>query len=226
MADYFDRVKNEGYVDGKLTRDYNEYLQMGGWDMDKPGSNSSTSYQGKQDAINKRYDALIQSIKSRGQTAVTNQTNITSGELGKRGILSSSTLAGQEMQNAVQPVTQQYTGLEAGAEADRSTAIAEAIAQQQQMDLARQQQQAGANQQGIDNALKQGALANDTARTQYDTNRPYSTASGSGVDPVMEAALKAIGGSLGGATNPTKPTASFKPVAQPKYGPLKSGYKL
>lgn len=59
-----------------------------------------------------RYSNLISSIKSQGEQDVNNQTRITNNELGKRGLVSSSTLAQQEVQNATSPLRQKYAGLE------------------------------------------------------------------------------------------------------------------
>lgn len=54
--------------------------------------------------LKQRYQTLLEDVKNQGQTQVNNQTKITNNELGKRGIVGSSTLASQEIQNAVQPI--------------------------------------------------------------------------------------------------------------------------
>ena len=41
---YFNREKNEGMVGGRYTRDYNEYLKLGGPSLDSPSSSSSSNY--------------------------------------------------------------------------------------------------------------------------------------------------------------------------------------
>ena len=69
-----------------------------------------------------RYNTLLESIKNEGQQAANKQTLITSNELGKRGILGSSTMAQQEIQNAVTPVQQQYTTLGKNAALDQTQA--------------------------------------------------------------------------------------------------------
>jgi len=61
--------------------------------------------------LTERYNNLIAQIKGTGQTSVNRQTVVTANELGKRGIEGSSTLAGQEIQNAVSPIEQQTQGL-------------------------------------------------------------------------------------------------------------------
>jgi len=58
-----------------------------------------------------RYKSLIDQIKGVGQTSVNKQTVVTAGELGKRGIEGSSTLAGQEIANATLPIEQQTQSL-------------------------------------------------------------------------------------------------------------------
>lgn len=68
--------------------------------------------QAQQPSLEQRYQNLLTSIKSQGEQDVASQTKITSGELGKRGLTGSSTLAQQEIQNAVTPLRQKYTGLE------------------------------------------------------------------------------------------------------------------
>lgn len=70
-----------------------------------------TQLQAEQQPLQQRYDSLIQSIKGNQQTAENRQTVTTSNELGRRGILGSSGLAQQEITNAVNPITQQYTGM-------------------------------------------------------------------------------------------------------------------
>lgn len=125
-----------------------------------------------------RYKSLIDQIKGQGQTATNAQTVVTSGELGKRGIEGSSTLAGQTIQNAVLPIEQQtqsltqQTGL--SQEADIK-AIQDAIANlnnQQNLDIGNVNTnianlQSGAGQTAITQALAQ-AQAAQTAQTQSE----------------------------------------------------------
>ena len=68
-----------------------------------------------------RYDALLKSLDTSKTKDVSAQTVITNNELGKRGLLPSSTLAQQEVQNAVTPITDKYTGLQTTAALDQTT---------------------------------------------------------------------------------------------------------
>lgn len=56
------------------------------------------------DPLKQRYQSLLDEVKGKAQASVNSQTKITSNELGKRGIVGSSTLAQQEIQNAVEPI--------------------------------------------------------------------------------------------------------------------------
>jgi len=52
-----------------------------------------------------RYQTLIDELKSKGTQSEQAQTKVTAGEMGKRGIPLTSTLAQQEITSAVQPIT-------------------------------------------------------------------------------------------------------------------------
>lgn len=67
--------------------------------------------QASQAPLEQRYNQLLESIKGNQTTAENRQTLTTNNELGKRGISSSSGVAQQEMTNALNPITQQFTGL-------------------------------------------------------------------------------------------------------------------
>lgn len=56
-------------------------------------------------SLTERYNSLIDELKSKGTQSEQAQTKVTAGELGKRGIPLTSTLAQQEITNAVQPIT-------------------------------------------------------------------------------------------------------------------------
>lgn len=58
-----------------------------------------------------RYDNLLNSIKGNQTTAENRQTVTTRNELGRRGITSDSGLFEQTVTDAVNPITQQYTGM-------------------------------------------------------------------------------------------------------------------
>lgn len=211
MANYFDTKANKGMIDGREVYDHNEYLRLTGQQGGAGGSFSSSQSSGQSEALNKRYDALIQSIKDRGQQAVNKQTIITSNELGKRGILGSSSLAGQEIQNSTEPVRQQYVGIEAQTELDRQreiNAIQQAIEQSR---MAQQQYTDAQKQQAFENTFRQ-------RQQDFDMNK---SSGASGIDNTMAAAIGAIMGNIGGqSTGKPSPTPSFKPA----FGPLKSGY--
>ncbi len=140
------------------------------------------------DPLKKRYTELLTSIKGQGTTAVNQQTAVTSAELGKRGILGSSTLAGQEIQKATEPVRQQWAGLEANtgiAQEKDLSAIAQAIAQLQS-GAATSGITTGSNvytgavnasntqaQNAIANEIARKQLENATKKTEYDIKAPY-----------------------------------------------------
>jgi hypothetical protein len=66
----------------------------------------------REQPLQERYKNLLASIKGQGEQDINKQTVITSNELGKRGLVGSSTLAQQEIQDAVSPLRQRYAGLE------------------------------------------------------------------------------------------------------------------
>lgn len=67
--------------------------------------------QAEVDPLKQRYQSLLAEIKGQQKTAEERKTVVTSNELGKRGIVGSSTLAQQELTNALNPITREYTGL-------------------------------------------------------------------------------------------------------------------
>jgi len=56
------------------------------------------------DPLKARYDNLLADVRASGQKQEQAQTRVTSQELGKRGLVGSSTLAQQELLNATQPI--------------------------------------------------------------------------------------------------------------------------
>lgn len=76
-----------------------------------------------QQPLEDRYANLLNSIKSQGEQDVNQQTVITNNELGKRGILGSSTMAQQEIQNATSPIRQKYSALEKDTALSREDAL-------------------------------------------------------------------------------------------------------
>lgn len=69
------------------------------------------SYEASKTPLKQRYDDLIASIKGNQQIAENRQTVTTANEFGKRGLSNTSGIAQQEMTNALNPITQQYTGM-------------------------------------------------------------------------------------------------------------------
>lgn len=125
--------------------------------------------------LKERYQNLLNDIKGQSKVREEAQTRVTSGEMAKRGILGSSTLAQQEIQNAVDPIrsaTQIATkeiGLSqeeelrnltnlianlSGQETEATRAVRNAIAQLQ----------AGSSQNAITQALSQGQIAQSQAQ--------------------------------------------------------------
>lgn len=118
----------------------------------------------EQDPLKQRYQNLLDSIKQQGQQDINKQTRITSGELGKRGITGSSTLAQQEIQDATSPLTQKYTGLEKETTLSREDSLRQLrdsianltpqeTSDQRAITNAIAQLQAGAGQQGLESGM-------------------------------------------------------------------------
>jgi hypothetical protein len=70
-----------------------------------------TQLEGQRQPLIDRYQVLLDSIKGNQTTAENRQTVTTNNELAKRGLSSDSGVSQQEMTNALNPITQQYTGL-------------------------------------------------------------------------------------------------------------------
>lgn len=116
-----------------------------------PTSQASTQAQiGQRQAeiapLKSRYDQLLADIKGQGQTALESQTRVTAGELGKRGIEGSSTLAGQEIASATRPITQQTQSL------TQQTGVAQ---EADLRDISNQIQNLGLGQQEREQAINQ-----------------------------------------------------------------------
>lgn len=138
----------------------------------------------QREGIKSRYDNLIASIKGNQQVAETRQTTTTNNELGKRGITSSSGVAQQEMTNALNPITQQYTGMqkeavtaqgeEEGAniagETDAVRAIQNAIAQLQ-TGATTQGIQLGTNLYQTDEQSRAQSIAQELQRQQLEEQK-------------------------------------------------------
>lgn len=129
----------------------------------------SKSYSQQRTTLTDKYDALLASIKGNQTTAENRQTVVTSNELGKRGLSGDSTLAQQEITNAVNPVTQQYTGLasEAGLSkiGDINQSYTDETAAQRAVTNAIAQLQANAGMSGVGQGYtqQQNAITNANA---------------------------------------------------------------
>lgn len=106
--------------------------------------------QAQQPSLEQRYQQTLDSIKNQKTQDVNAQTRITSNEMGKRGLTGDSTLAQQEIQNAVQPVNAQYTNLEQQTALSREDAI-----RALQNQLANLTPQETADTRSIQNAIAQ-----------------------------------------------------------------------
>jgi hypothetical protein len=167
---------------------------------DIPRIQSATS--GKLDVLKSKYDNLISAITGNQAKAENKQTVVTAGELGKRGIDPTSTLYGQELTNAVNPITSEYTGLSKDAtsnlqagiqdlgnlEAEQIANVNKAIAQLQAgagenaistaMQLYQQAQQASQNATNLAESKRQADIANALQQKIYETvTLPESQAS-------------------------------------------------
>lgn len=69
------------------------------------------SYEASKAPLQQRYSDLLSSIKQNQTTAENRQTVTTQNELGRRGIFTDSGIGAQELTNALNPITQQYTQL-------------------------------------------------------------------------------------------------------------------
>lgn len=70
-----------------------------------------TQLEAEKQPLKDRYQSLLAQIKGNQKVSEDRQFVTTNNELGKRGISGDSTLAQQEITNALNPITQQYTGL-------------------------------------------------------------------------------------------------------------------
>lgn len=134
------------------------------------------------DPLKQRYQSLLSEIKGSQKTAENRQTVVTSNELGKRGILGSSTLAGQELTNALNPITAQYTGLYKTTALDQEKALKDlqdeitnlgltGVEKQRAIANAIAQLQAGAASAGITQGYAQENAVADSAAKLAEQKR-------------------------------------------------------
>ena len=152
-----------------------------------------SSISSKTQLLTEKYNNLINSIKGNQVQAENRQTVVTAGEMGKRGIDPTSTLYGQELTNAINPITQGYTGLQADAinaqatglsdlatlETEQLRNVSNTIAQLQSgagenaintaMSLYQQAQANAQNAQNMAEQKRQTDIANALAQKIYET---------------------------------------------------------
>lgn len=193
--------------------------------------------------LEQRYKDLLASIKGNQQIAENRQTVVTNNELGKRGITGSSTLAGQELTNALNPITSQYTGMYKDTANQENIDIANidkaiaslmagnpegAISTSAGLVSSQASLDAAAKQAAIDNALKQTAANKiDTSiieaggrkllinnQTGKTIQDLGSSTSGGGLG------IDALIAALGGSNNSTKKSYTSQDVDEyvQKYG--------
>lgn len=152
----------------------------------------ANKYNSQRDTLSQKYDSLLASIKGNQTTAENRQTVATNNELGKRGILGSSGLAQQELVNAVNPITAQYTGLYSDAAlqkiADINATYTNQTAEERAIKNAIAALQSGAGQTGLtqginwENTTSAAAAAQKQKdfenrllelTTNYNINKPY-----------------------------------------------------
>jgi len=117
----------------------------------------TTSISSKTKILTEKYDNLIASITGNQAKAENKQTVVTAGELGKRGIDPTSTLYGQEVTNAVNPITSEYTNLSKDATSNLQAGIQDLgdleTTQLRNVSNAIAQLQSGAGENAINTAL-------------------------------------------------------------------------
>lgn len=158
--------------------------------------------QASKSPIQERYKTLIDSIKGNQQTATNRQTVSTANELGRRGIQGGG-LYDQSFADALNPITQQYTGMLQNANTQQSADL-------NQVDQLIAQIQSGASKDAISNALstmqmqqqaKQNADQLDLQRQQMASsqsenaaNRAFQERQASRTDPYAN--LLNVGGKI------------------------------
>ena len=147
--------------------------------------------------LSKRYDDLIASIKGNQVVAENRQTLTTNNELAKRGILSQSGLAQQTMTDAVNPVTQQYTGQITDVGNQKNTDLSNLATQVAQI-------RAGGNNTAFTSGIGQyNTQQNLAATTAQNSTTNALNAQNSAVDNAYKQALtqKTLATNLGGGVS-------------------------
>lgn len=157
-------------------------LQAGIPEVQQATQARTTQLEAEKAPLTARYENLINTIKQTGQRATEQQTRITSGELGKRGIVGSSTLAQQELQNVITPLTEKYLGLEKDTSLERESSLRDLVnqitnvglsgtEQQRSIQNAIAQLQAGAGASGITTGISQYGTQQAQLRAQQEAER-------------------------------------------------------
>lgn len=107
QTSFEDIVKRTQELARKAAKPFISSLQASIPETSKKFATEKARLQGQIDPLKERFKNLLDEIKGQGQKQETAQTRVTAQELGKRGLLSSSTLAQQELVNAVQPIQEQ-----------------------------------------------------------------------------------------------------------------------
>lgn len=106
-----DTVKRAIEMNKEANKPAVESLEASIPEQAKKFTNQRSQLEAEKQPLKERYDSLLSQIKGNQTTAENRQTVTTNNELGKRGLLPASGLAQQEMTNALNPITAQYTGL-------------------------------------------------------------------------------------------------------------------
>lgn len=163
--------------------------------------------QGEKAPLEQRYQDLLTKIGVNKTADVANQTRITNNEFGKRGIVGSSTMAQQGLQDATTPINQQYLGLEKDALNSQNTDLADLATQIASLQAGNPlEATSGAlNIYGVDQQAKN--LAAQIAASQYQSpedqalkqaQASYYSAAASGKLPNTSSSLDSLWSQFGG----------------------------
>jgi len=127
--------------------------------------------QAREAPLKERYNILLDEVRGQQQRVEQRQQRVTSGEMAKRGILGSSTLAQQEIASALAPITSEYTGLLGRTGVARETDLLNLASQIAQMGVQKSQALRGVDVD-VANLLAQAGMGGMTAgqqQYQYQT---------------------------------------------------------
>jgi len=133
--------------------------------------------QGGVSSTKQAFDNLINSIKQSRMAAENQQTAVTSAELGKRGLLPSSSLAQQEITSAIQPISASYAQQEAQTGVQgvqnvndllRSIAGVQTTAGGAGLEIGQSALQRAIQQRSLDEQIRQSNIQNALAQRQFE----------------------------------------------------------